>query len=76
MKPIGKNSGNGTVVVALYDSEKCENLLDVKLFNDLSKPIEGTFNQSGFVKAMWWASLSDIMPLCDAKGENMEVEAE
>ena len=73
---IGPDKGTGTVAVALYDSNKCGRLLNVKVFDDLTNPITGTFTQSGYVKAFWWSSPSDMMPLCDAKGENMEATAE
>ena len=61
----GKNAGKGVIAVALYDSEKCENLLDIKIFDIEKGDIPtGEFSQSGYVQAMWWASLNDAMPLC------------
>ena len=74
--PSGENTEIGTVVVALYDSTNTTRLIEAKVFDDTAKPIKGTFSQSGYVKAFWWSDLVDMIPLCDAKGENMEVEAE
>ncbi len=69
--PNGEDTNKGVVIVALYDSEYMTRLLDVKTF-DLTKTDkpEGKFTQSGYVKAFWWSSLSDITPLCKAKGED------
>ena len=69
----GKDAGSGTVVVALYDSENKNRLLDVKVF-DLENgetPSNISFDQDGYVKAFWWSNLDDIMPLCKAEGASM-----
>lgn len=46
------------------------NLLNVKTFDIATKKAENIdfCDKSGYVKAMWWSSLSDIIPLCNAKG--------
>ena len=75
---ICKGAVKGIIVVALYADKNAEQLVGVKVF-DLEKgeaPSNISFDTDGYIKAMWLSSLSDITPLCDAKGENMEATAE
>lgn len=70
--PYGKNAGNGTIIVALYDSENMNQLLKVKTF-DLAKGEvpQDEFTTSGYVKAYWWSDLDVMTPLCDTIGEDL-----
>lgn len=65
VRASGSDAGTGIVMVALYDSENLNRLLDIKVF-ELAKTdnLTGTFTQSGYVKAMWWTDFEKMIPLC------------
>ena len=62
----GKNAGEGVITVALFDSKDLTSLLDVKTF-EAKTSVSGDFKEDGYVKAFWWSSFDDIIPLCNAE---------
>ncbi len=61
---------DGVVIVALYNSENQQELIDVKIqkIAEISGQLQGN---GEFVKAMWWEGMSSMDPLCDDVGEKI-----
>ena len=59
------------VIVALYNSEKQQEIIDVKIQKvaEFSGQLQGDGN---YVNAMLWKDLDSIEPLCDAVGEDLK----
>ncbi|MDO4801929.1 MAG: InlB B-repeat-containing protein, partial [Prevotellaceae bacterium] len=67
----GKDADKGVVIVAFYDNEGLNQLLNVKTFDLANGEMPtGKFIGNGYVKAMWWSDLGTMTPLCEAVEED------
>lgn len=64
------NGLNGTVIVAVYNSENEKELLNVTI--EQVAELSGTVQSGGkFVKSMLWNNSSDMIPICDPVGKTV-----